>query len=113
MDGVQYFAVAHYSNGSYLNIDFKIYYWNGGSFVEDRYIPTSAGMDWEAFVVDGVQYLALAINKRHVDSSCDTDSIIYQVATVMLSGTSSASSTDTMTVSSTTTRLPPRYDDNY
>ena len=62
MNGVVHLAVANYYDGSNYNLMSRIYRYStvSGQFELMQDVPTNGGHDWEAFTMDGANYLALA-----------------------------------------------------
>jgi hypothetical protein len=75
--GQPYLAVANANDGSNVNIDSKIYWWDAGdSFAIFQLIPTSQASDWEYFEMGGESYLAVA--NLSDGSTTNIDSKIYK-----------------------------------
>lgn len=62
MDGDHFLVVANFFDGSRYAIDSRIYKWDFGTrrFKFLHEVRTSGAIDWEAFVIEGRQYLAVA-----------------------------------------------------
>ena len=68
--------MANPSDDSSLNIDSKIYRWNGTGFVEFQAIPTQGAWDWESFSIGSDAYLAVA--NSNSGANVNIDSKIYR-----------------------------------
>jgi WD40 repeat protein len=76
INGIYYLAIANGGNPDYnVNIDSKIYQWNGSSFVEIQAILTHGAADWESFSIDDEHYLVVANDNDGIAQLID--SIIY------------------------------------
>ena len=78
INGEYYLAIAHHYNGSTYNLTSKIYKWNTSTSQFEQYqdIATHGAADWEHFIIDNEDYLALANYREGTNNS--TDSIIYK-----------------------------------
>ena len=99
--GVQYLAVANYYDGASYYQDSKVYRWDSGSssFLEIQQLATVGAFGVSAFMIDGVQYLALA--NFFDGSSYNTYSGIYRWVTSTTTTTGTITSTSATRTSST------------
>ena len=82
INDVNYLAVANYYDGSTWNINSNIYRYdlNTMQFVIFQQIETNGAQDWEFFVINDTNYLAVA--NWNNDSTYNINSNIYSLNTI-------------------------------
>ena len=82
LNGVVHLAVANYYDGSNYNLMSRIYRYStvSGQFELMQEVPTSGACDWEAFTMDGVNYLAVANQLNTTNYNVDSRIYRYSLA---------------------------------
>lgn len=80
LGGVACLAVANYYDGSTHNIKSRVYHYSAVSnrFELMQEVATSGASDWDAFLLDGVTYLAVANSRGDGDNAYNIKSRIYR-----------------------------------